>query len=84
MCLRVALINLFNYICENNLFNIVKINITPYDEINCEAPADIAEEIAATVYNCMVKAGRIFCTKCLLDADISRLKDGTLPNYWIH
>ena len=84
MCLRVALINLFRYICDNGLFNIVKINITPYDEINCEAPAEIAETIAQTVYNCMVFSGKIFCTRCELDADISRLPDGTLPNYWIH
>ena len=84
MCLRVALINFFKYICEHNLFNIVKINVTPYDEINCEAPEGIAEEIAQEVYNCMVKAGSIFCTRCKLDADISRQNDGTLPNYWIH
>ena len=84
MCLRVALINFFKYICEHNLFNIVKINVTPYDEINCEAPKEIAEEVAQEVYNCMVKAGEIFCTRCKLDADISRQDDGTLPNYWIH
>ena len=84
MCLRVALINLFKYICENNLFNIVKINVTPYDEINCEAPEDIADEVANTVYNCMVKAGSIFCTRCKLDADISKDSNGQLPNYWIH
>ena len=35
----------------------VKICITPYDEINCEAPEDIAETIATELYNCMVKAG---------------------------
>ena len=84
MCLRVALINLFKYICENNLFNIVKINVTPYDEINCEAPEDIADTVATEVYNCMVKAGSIFCTRCKLDADISKDSDGQLPNYWIH
>ena len=84
MCLRVALINLFKYICENNLFNIVKINVTPYDEINCEAPERIADEVANTVYNCMVKAGSIFCTRCKLDADISKDSNGQLPNYWIH
>lgn len=84
MCLRVALINLFKYICDNNLFNIVKINVTPYDEINCEAPNDIAETIAKVVYDCMVKAGSIFCTRCKLDADISRLKDGSLPTFWVH
>lgn len=84
MCLRVSLINFFKYICEHNLFNIVKINVTPYDEINCEAPKEIAEEIATEVYNCMVKAGSIFCTKCKLDADISRQDDGSLPTFWIH
>ena len=84
MCLRVALINLFKYICENNLFNIVKINVTPYDEINCEAPEEIADEVANAVYNCMVKAGSIFCTRCKLDADISKDSNGQLPTYWIH
>ena len=84
MCLRVALINLFKYICDNGLFGKVKINVTPYDEINCEAPAEIAEEVAQEVYNCMVKSGKIFCTRCFLDADISRNKDGSLPDYWVH
>ena len=84
MCLRVALINFFNYICDNNLFGKVKITITPYDEINCEAPEAIAEEVAQEVHRDMVKSGAIFCTRCTLDADMSRLKDGSLPTYWIH
>lgn len=84
MCLRVALINFFNYICDNNLFGKVKITITPYDEINCEAPEAIAEEVAQEVHKDMVKSGAIFCTRCTLDADMSRLKDGSLPTYWIH
>lgn len=84
MCLRVALINLFKYICDNGLFGKVKINVTPYDEINCEAPTEIAEEVAQEVYNCMVKSGKIFCTRCFLDADISRNKDGSLPTFWVH
>jgi len=84
MCLRVALINFFNYICDNNLFGKVKITITPYDEINCEAPEAIAEDVAQEVHKDMVKSGAIFCTRCTLDADMSRLKDGSLPTYWIH
>lgn len=84
MCLRAALINFFNWICENNLFGKVKICVTPYDEINCEAPAEIAEEVAQRLYEDMVFAGSIFCTRCKLDADMSRLEDGTLPTYWIH
>ena len=84
MCLRVALINFFNYICNNNLFSKVKITITPYDEINCEAPEEIAESIAEEVHGDMVKSGAIFCTRCTLDADISRLNDGKLPTFWVH
>ncbi|MGN0144137.1 MAG: DNA polymerase [Clostridium sp.] len=84
MCLRVSLIYFWNYIVKNNLFNKIKICITPYDEIDCETPEEIAEEVAKTLYDCMIKAGAFFCTRCKLDADISRLEDGTLPNYWIH
>lgn len=84
MCLRVSLIYFWDFIIKNNLFNKVKICIIPYDEINCEAPKEIAEKVAETLYNCMIKAGAFFCRRCKLDADISRLPDGSLPNYWIH
>ena len=84
MCLRFAMISLWEYIVNNNLINKVKICITPYDEINVEAPEDIAEEIASTIYKCMIDAGAKFCTRCKLDAEISRLKDNSLPTYWIH
>lgn len=78
------MINFFKYIREHNLFNTVKICVTPYDEINCEAPKNIAEKVAQKLYDCMIEAGAYFCTRCKLDADISRLPDGTLPTYWIH
>lgn len=84
MCLRFSMIYFFKWIKQNNLVNKVKICVTPYDEINCETPAEIAEETAQKLYDCMVKAGKLFCTRCHLDADISRLPDGTLPNFWIH
>ena len=84
MCLRFSMIYFFKWIKHNNLINKVKICVTPYDEINCEAPAEIAEETAQKLYDCMVRAGKLFCTRCHLDADISRLPDGTLPNFWIH
>ena len=48
------------------------------------SPKEIAEEVAQTLYNCMVKAGAFFCRRCKLDADISRLEDGSLPTYWVH
>ena len=84
MCLRVSLINFFEYLRRNNLLFKVLITVTPYDEINCEAPEEIAEDIANKLYECMVKAGSYFCTRCKLDSDISRLEDGSLPTYWIH
>lgn len=84
LCYKVSMINFFEYLRKRNLLFKVLITVTPYDEINCEAPEEIAEEIATDLYNIMVKAGAYFCTKCKLDADISRLDDGSLPNYWIH
>ncbi len=84
MCLRFSMIYLFEYIIKNNLQEKVKICVAPYDEINVEAPEEIAEEVAHQIYNCMVNAGKIFCTRCKLDADISRNKDGSLPTHWVH
>lgn len=84
MCLRVSMINFFEYLRANDLLFKVLITVTPYDEINCEAPEDIAEDITKVLYQCMVKAGAYFCTRCKLDADISRDNEGNLPNYWIH
>lgn len=84
MCLRYALIFFWKYLIKNNLQGKVKICVCPYDECNIEAPEEIAEEIAQTIYDCMVKAGAIFCIRCKLDADISRNKDGSLPDHWIH
>ena len=84
MCLRVAMINFFEWLRNNDLLFKVKICITPYDEINCEAPEDIAETVTTELYDCMVKAGAFFCTRCKLDADISRLDNNDLPTFWIH
>ena len=84
MCLRVSLVNFFEWLRKKDLLFKVFICVTPYDEINCEAPEEIAEEVANTLYKCMVDAGAYFCTRCKLDADMSRLPDGTLPTYWIH
>ena len=84
MCLRYSLIMFFYWLRDNNLFDKVKICITPYDEVNLEAPENIAEEVAQKIYECMVKGGSYFCTRCKLDADMSRLEDGSLPTYWIH
>lgn len=84
MCLRVSLINFFEYLRNNNLLFKVLICITPYDECNIEAPEEIADDIAKQIHKCMIEAGAYFCTRCKLDADISYDENGELPNYWIH
>lgn len=53
-------------------------------EINCEAPEEIAEEIASKLHEIMVKAGKFFVKKCNLEATVSRLEDGSLPDHWVH
>lgn len=81
---RVATVNFWNHIIKNGWFNKVKLCIPVHDEWDIEAPEDIAEEVAALLHDCMVKAGAFFSTRCKLDAEISRLSDGSLPTYWVH
>ena len=78
------MINFFEYLRKNNLLFKVLITVTPYDEINCEAPEEIAEEIATKLHEIMVNAGAYFVKRCKLDAEISRLPNGELPTYWVH
>ena len=84
LCLRVSLINFFEWLRKENLLFKVFICIPPYDEINVEAPEEIAETVAQKFYECMVNAGSYFCDKCKLDAEISRLPNGELPIHWVH
>ena len=76
--------NLFKWVVDNNLFGIVKFCIPAHDEFNIEAPEYMAEIVADKLHECMVKAGRFICRIVPLEAEVSRLKDGTLPTYWIH
>ena len=84
LCYKVSMVNFFDYLRKNDLLFKVLITVTPYDEINCEAPEEIAEQIATKLHEIMVKAGAYFCKRCKLDAEISRQDDGSLPTYWIH
>lgn len=81
---KICAVNLFNWVVKNGLFGKVKFCIPAHDEFNIEAPEEIAEEVASKLYECMVKAGKFICKIVPLDAEVSRLKDGTLPTYWIH
>lgn len=81
---KIAAVNLFNWVVKNGLFGIVKFCIPAHDEFNIEAPEDIAEDVATKLHEYMVKAGKFICRIVPLEAEVSRLKDGTLPTYWIH
>ena len=74
LCYKVSMVNFFEYLRHNNLLFKVLITVTPYDEINCEAPEEIAEDIAQVLYDIMVKSGAYFVKRVKLDADISRHK----------
>lgn len=84
LCSMTAQIIFFNTLKAKDWLFKVLITVTPYDEINCEAPEEIAEEVTDILHKCMVKAGSYYCTRCKLDAEVSRDKDGNLPTYWIH
>ena len=75
---------LFNYILKHDLQNIVKICLQVHDEWDVECPESMAEEIADVIRLCMEKGAKPFCTRLPLSADLARLKDGTIPNYWLH
>ena len=81
---KIAAVNLFNWVVNNGLFGIVKFCIPAHDEFNIEAPEEIAEQVADKLHECMVRAGKFICKIVPLEAEVSRLKNGALPTYWIH
>lgn len=81
---KLASIKFFNWIVNHNYQNIVKVCIVAHDEINCEAPDDIAMMVADTLTKCMIAGGKPFCPNVYLGADLALDENGNLPNYWIH
>lgn len=75
---KLASIKLFNWLRKNNLLFIVKYCIPVHDEINLEAPDEISEEVADILVKCMVSAGKPFCTRAHLGADVE------IGDHWIH
>jgi len=69
---KLATIKLFNWIIANNYQNIIKICVVAHDEINLEAPDNIAENVADILVKCMVAGGKPFCPNVFLGADVSR------------
>lgn len=83
-CFKLAMIKLFNWIRENNYLNIVKICTVVHDEINLEAPEEMAEQVGEVLVKCMIEGGKPFCPNVHLGAEVARDKDGQIPSYWLH
>lgn len=83
-CFKLSAILLFKWIIKNNYQNIVKICVPAHDEFDCECPANMAEEFALVLQKCMENGAKPFCTRLPLSSDLSRLEDGSIPNYWLH
>lgn len=75
---KIASIKLFNWIVKNNYFNIVKYVVPVHDEINLEAPKEIAQKVSDVLLNCMREAGALFCKLSPLDADVN------IDTHWVH
>ena len=78
LCFKLASIKLFNWLLKNGLLFKVKYCIPVHDEINLEAPDEISEEVADILVKCMVSAGKPFCTRAHLGADVE------IGDHWIH
>lgn len=78
LCFKLASIKLFDWLLKNGLLFKVKYCIPVHDEINLEAPDEISEEVADILVKCMVSAGKPFCTRAHLGADVE------IGDHWIH
>lgn len=74
---KLSCIKLFNWIIDNNLFNIVKLVAVVHDEICIEYPNSMPE-VSKVLENCMEDASKEYCKFSKIPA---KAEVGT---YWIH
>lgn len=75
---KLACVYMQKWISDNNMYNKVKICNTIHDEISIECIEELSKEVAITLENCMVKAGKIWCKTVPLKAD------AVVVDYWSH
>ena len=75
--MKAAMIDLFKWIVENNLFEIVKICDLIHDEVVCEFPENMPE-IPSKVQFFMENAASRYCEKLPIPAEPA------IGTYWIH
>lgn len=69
---------LFDWVVDNDYFNIVKFCIPVHDEINVECPKEMAQEVSDKVQEIMKEAAKPFLSTLELDSDSS------ISDHWIH
>lgn len=75
---KLVLVEYFDYIKKNSLYDKVKIILALHDEIVLEVDEDIAEEANEVLQHHMIKAGKVFCPK------VPMVSDGGLTYVWDH
>lgn len=70
--------NLFKWIVENGYFKTIKFCVPVHDELNIEAPIELADIASKQLEKEMKDAGIPFCTTLKLSAE------STISNHWIH
>lgn len=70
--------HLFNWILENNYFNIVKFCIPVHDEINLEVPTELTDLVKNKTQELMTKAATAYLSTLTLDSDAE------VSDHWVH
>ena len=70
--------NLFNWIVENNYFNIIKFCVPVHDEINVECPNELTEIVTNKIKETMTNAGKPYLKTLQLDSDAE------ISDHWVH
>lgn len=75
---KLAAIYFYNWIKDNNLWNKVAITNLVHDEINVECKENISKKVAKALEKCMIKGGKLWCTRVPLNAEAA------ITDYWTH
>lgn len=70
--------HLFNWIIENNYFNVVKFCIPVHDEINLEVPSELTETVTNKTQELMRTAAAAYLSTLTLDSDAE------ISDHWVH
>ena len=67
--LKIAIINFFNWIVDNNYFRKVELAALVHDEANIIYPVELHDVVPSKLKECMEKAAALVCTKLPIPAE---------------